>query len=564
MKEQTEKTNTNTKTYRVIIDYLRQGIEGGRFRRGQKLPSEKELCSQFGTSRSSVREALSALEYVGLIEVRGGSGYYVSGSSAANPGEPLQRCATKVILMLEDEWNIRTLQTLFEMGLDGAALLIRASEDAQWSRKVRAVRQAANDTGMLPSLMVEIAESSAEKRDAAAEMAIRAGMDCVIVHSGSDLADLIAVRRILDNVDVNMMVLAKIKAPATKLTDALQIADGLVLDTGTLTGGEDASVIAAVVSMANQSGKLLYVAGSVQETMAASGVEGQSLVQRSVQRGFDGVIITTAGPAQKFPLDVLTSLKTAARQQEEKFIGARNEKRVGHVVASPVADALCSTAVHASQAMKSLAFVVPTETGFTPRMLAKFRQALPVLAVSPNPGVVRQLRLSWGVQPLLSRRTLRQEDMMQLAIDTALKGNHLREGDSVTGVLGNMDIPNGYNSVKLITVGDIILKGQGIGKGIVSGRVAIIKSLFDINKRAHNKIVVLASTDTEHISLIENAAGLIVEEGGLSSHAAIACLSLGKPVIVGAADATELLLEDEQITVDVMRGLVYRGWVNLG
>ena len=41
-------------------------------------------------------------------------------------------------------------------------------------------------------------------------------------------------------------------------------------------------------------------------------------------------------------------------------------------------------------------------------------------------------------------------------------------------------------------------------------------------------------------------------------------MSLGKPIIVGATDATELLLEDEQITMDVMRGLVYRGWVNLG
>ena len=153
---------------------------------------------------------------------------------------------------------------------------------------------------------------------------------------------------------------------------------------------------------------------------------------------------------------------------------------------------------------------------------------------------------------------------MQLAIDTALKGNHLREGDSVVGVLGNMDVPNGYNSVTLITVGDIILKGQGIGNGIVSGRVAIVKSLFDLSKRARGKIVVVASTDTEHLGLIEEAAGLIVEEGGLSSHAAIACMTLGKPVIVGVANATELLLEDEQITVDVMRGLVYRGWVNLG
>lgn len=562
MKEQGEKSGT--KTYRVIIDYIRQSIEGGRFRRGQKLPSEKELCEQFNTSRSSVREALSALEYVGLIEVRGGSGYYVSGSSPVTPGEVMERCATKVIFHLEDDWNIRTMQALFELGLDGAILTARGDDSAQWSRKVRAVRQAANDTGMLPNLMMEIAETTSEKRIQAAEMAIKAGMDCVIVDTASDLSALIEVRRTLDTVEANVMLLARVTDAPENMPDALQIADGLVVGAGLFGDGEKLSIVSGLVSKATQSGKFLFVAGSVQETMAASGVEGQDLVQKAVQKGFDGVMVTTAGAAQKFPLDVLNAVKGAARIQEEKILAGRSEKKVGHVVASPVADALCATAVHASLAMKSLAFVIPTETGFTPRMLAKFRQSLPVLAVSPNPHVVRQLRLAWGIQPLLSRRTLRQEDMMQLAIDTAIKGNHLKDGDSVVGVLGNMDIPNAYNSVKLITVGDIILKGQGIGNGIVSGRVAIVKSLFDINKRAKNKIVTIAATDTEHLGLIEEAAGLIVEEGGLSSHAAIACMTLGKPIIVGATDATELLLEDEQITMDVMRGLVYRGWVNLG
>ena len=562
MKEPGEKSGI--KTYRVIIDYIRQSIEGGRFRRGQKLPSEKELCEQFNTSRSSVREALSALEYVGLIEVRGGSGYYVSGSSPVTPGEVMERCATKVIFLLEDDWNIRTMQALFELGLDGAILTARGDDSAQWSRKVRAVRQAANDTGMLPNLMMEIAETTSEKRIQAAEMAIKAGMDCVIVDTASDLAALIEVRRTLDTVEANVMLLARVTDAPENMPDALQIADGLVVGAGLFGDGDRLSIVSGLVAKATQSGKFLFVAGSVQETMAASGVEGQDLVQKAVQKGFDGVMVTTAGAAQKFPLDVLNAVKGAARIQEEKILAGRSEKKVGHVVASPVADALCATAVHASLAMKSLAFVIPTETGFTPRMLAKFRQSLPVLAVSPNPHVVRQLRLAWGIQPLLSRRTLRQEDMMQLAIDTAIKGNHLKDGDSVVGVLGNMDIPNAYNSVKLITVGDIILKGQGIGNGIVSGRVAIVKSLFDINKRAKNKIVTIAATDTEHLGLIEEAAGLIVEEGGLSSHAAIACMTLGKPIIVGATDATELLLEDEQITMAVMRGWVYRGWVNLG
>lgn len=561
MKEQGERAAT--KTYRVIIDYLRQGIETGRFRRGQKLPSEKELCTQFNTSRSSVREALSALEYIGLIEVRGGSGYYVSGSPAASLDETVQRCATKVMIALEDDWNIRTLQTLFELGLDGASLILQPEEGAQWPRKIRAVRQAANDTGMLPALLAEIHGTNERERAEGAEMAVRSGMDGVIVEVTDDAGIVIQVRRIFDGVDANITVLSKVTARTVSLEDALQVSDGLIIDIGTFAS-VDESVMAPLLAKAGQSGKLLFVSGSVQETMAVSGAEGGDLVMKAVQKGCDGILIHTAGPARKFPLDVLSVVKAAARQGEEKLLGSRADRKVGRVVASPMADALCSTAVHAAQSMKSLAFVVPTETGFTPRMLAKYRQLLPVFAVSPHPHVVRQLRLLWGIRPLLSRRTLRQEDMMQLAIDTALKGSHLHEGDAVVGVIGNMDIPNAYNSVNLITVGDIIIKGTGIGSGIVSGRVAVVKTTFDLNKRARNKIVVVGSTDIEHLELIRESAGLIVEEGGLSSHAAITCMTLGKPVIVGAADATELLLEDEQITVDVMRGLVYRGWVNLG
>lgn len=153
---------------------------------------------------------------------------------------------------------------------------------------------------------------------------------------------------------------------------------------------------------------------------------------------------------------------------------------------------------------------------------------------------------------------------MQLSVDTCLQAGYLHEGDSVVGVIGNMDVQDSRHSIQLITVGDVILKGQGVGEGIVSGRVTLLRSSLDLTKRVTNKILVVSGTDAEHVPLLQEAAGVIVEEGGFSSHAAISCLSLGKPAIIGASEATQLLLEDEQITMDIMRGLIFRGWVNLG
>jgi DNA-binding FadR family transcriptional regulator len=64
--------------YRKIARQLSELIAAGEFTAGQRLPSERELAEQLGVSRPSVREALIALEIEGKVEVRVGSGVFVS------------------------------------------------------------------------------------------------------------------------------------------------------------------------------------------------------------------------------------------------------------------------------------------------------------------------------------------------------------------------------------------------------------------------------------------------------------------------------------------------------
>ena len=64
--------------YRQIADQIRALIRSGEFAVGSRLPPERDLAKQLGVSRPSVREALIALEVEGLVDVRIGSGIYVS------------------------------------------------------------------------------------------------------------------------------------------------------------------------------------------------------------------------------------------------------------------------------------------------------------------------------------------------------------------------------------------------------------------------------------------------------------------------------------------------------
>ncbi|MFT8373291.1 MAG: PEP-utilizing enzyme, partial [Liquorilactobacillus satsumensis] len=70
------------------------------------------------------------------------------------------------------------------------------------------------------------------------------------------------------------------------------------------------------------------------------------------------------------------------------------------------------------------------------------------------------------------------------------------------------------------------------------------------------------TTDKDYLPAIEKSSALIVENGGLTSHAAVVGISMGIPVIVGAEGATDLVTDEEVVTVDSRRGIVYRGASN--
>jgi GntR family transcriptional repressor for pyruvate dehydrogenase complex len=80
-------TIESRRLYRQIADQLRVLIERGEFAPGTRLPPERDLATQLGVSRPSVREALIALEVEGRVEVRMGSGIYVRALEPAMPGD---------------------------------------------------------------------------------------------------------------------------------------------------------------------------------------------------------------------------------------------------------------------------------------------------------------------------------------------------------------------------------------------------------------------------------------------------------------------------------------------
>ncbi|WP_027632217.1 FadR/GntR family transcriptional regulator [Clostridium hydrogeniformans] len=85
------------KVYKQVINQIKEMIIEGKLKKGDKLPSERDMAEQLGVSRASIREALIALEVVGLTESKQGSGNYIKETFDNTLIEPMS-----IMFILED------------------------------------------------------------------------------------------------------------------------------------------------------------------------------------------------------------------------------------------------------------------------------------------------------------------------------------------------------------------------------------------------------------------------------------------------------------------------------
>lgn len=116
--------NKTTKVYEQVIEQIKSKIKSGEIKKGDRLPSEREMSELIGVSRTSVREAIRALEVVGLVESKQGAGNYIKTNFDNSLFEPLS-----VMFMLQES-SVKEMYDLREtLELECAKLSAKNIED---------------------------------------------------------------------------------------------------------------------------------------------------------------------------------------------------------------------------------------------------------------------------------------------------------------------------------------------------------------------------------------------------------------------------------------------------
>jgi GntR family transcriptional repressor for pyruvate dehydrogenase complex len=107
----------NTKVYEQVIDQIKDMIAEGTLNKGDRLPSERSLVEQLQVSRASLREALRALEVIGLVECKQGEGNYIKTSFEDNLLEPLSIMYRLERSNPKEIWELRKTMEVEAVGL---------------------------------------------------------------------------------------------------------------------------------------------------------------------------------------------------------------------------------------------------------------------------------------------------------------------------------------------------------------------------------------------------------------------------------------------------------------
>lgn len=109
-------------------------------------------------------------------------------------------------------------------------------------------------------------------------------------------------------------------------------------------------------------------------------------------------------------------------------------------------------------------------------------------------------------------------------------------------------------SYSIANKGEKLLTGLSVGGAAAVGPVCLIESAADIDAFIDGAILVTSTTDPDWVPIMKRASAIVTDHGGRTSHAAIVSRELGLPAIVGTGNATQVLHDEQHITVSCCEG----------
>ena len=417
--------------------------------------------------------------------------------------------------------------------------------------------------------------------DSGGELGSRAG----VTTRGVDLdLDLVAASFVRDSDDVyeiadtleefggeDTSVVAKIERSAAveNIDGIIAAADGIMIargDLGVECPLEDVPVIQKqIIRRCVDAGVPVITATEMLDSMVGSRRPTRaeaSDVANAVFDGTDAVMLSGETAIGEYPIETVETMATIVDRIEgsEEYAETR-DRRVPAADPGIRTDAVARSARYLAGDVDAAAIVCLSESGYTARKAAKFRPAVPIVAVTPNDSVRRRLAVSWGVEARYGSYSADIDSVLETAVESALAADVAESGDTIVvlaGMLNERPETDVANTLKVHVVAETIATGRSVVPGQVPAPI-VRTAEGDLDGVPDGSILVLRpGFDGEFDGDVSKIAGIIAAESGLTGYPAIVARELDVPMISGATLPTSIA-DGTVVTLDGERAVVYEG-----
>lgn len=419
----------------------------------------------------------------------------------------------------------------------------------------------------LPGVVINL-PAITEKDISDIKFGIEQGIDFIAASFVRKASDVLEIRKILeDNNADDIHIISKIENQegVDNIDSILQVSDGIMIargDMGVEIPSEEVPIVQKmIIKKCNELAKPVITATQMMDSMIRNPRPTRAEVTdvaNAIYDGTDAIMLSGETAAGKYPVEAVKTMNRIAIRTEEtleySLANNYNSKKCDITVTDAISHATCTTALD----LDAKAIITCTSSGYTTRMVSKFRPQAPIIAATQDEKVMRKLSINWGTYPVISEVAQSTDELVEASIEATKKAGFVNPSDIVVVTAG---VPVGKtgktNLIRVSIITEFLGKGVGIGKSCVEGIARVIMPGQD-KEFNEGDILVTVGTDKDMIKYIEKASAIVTETGGMTSHAAIVGINLGLPVVVSVPEIISKINDGDKIKVEASVGVITR------
>ena len=309
----------------------------------------------------------------------------------------------------------------------------------------------------VPGTKLSMPYMSAQDRDDIL-FGIEQGFDFIAASFVRSAADILEIRRLLDSRKCDFIkIVAKIEnhEGVENIDEILNVADGIMVARGDMGVEIPAEKVPHIQKMiirkCNLACKVVITATQMLDSMIRNPRPTRaevSDVANAVYEGTDAVMLSGETAMGSYPIEAVRMMSQIA-EESEKYLDYMfyQRRKVSAENLRNISNTVCYSSVATASDLEAPVIVAPSVSGFTTRMLSKWRPKALIAGLSPSMTVVRQMQLYWGVKPFHAKRAESTDALLFASVELLKEKGIVKEGEIVVATAGVVTRANRHEPV---------------------------------------------------------------------------------------------------------------------